>query len=233
MTADEKGQRLVPKRKREAVANLVRTMIKDGTLKPGGAVPSGAALAREAGCCRTTGRAALQSLLADGTLMPGASPAARLRVAQPDGARAQDAETLRAALSSTLAVRRRAAGMTQPQLAAKIGMSVTSLAHAETGRVWQSRRFWMLADQALGSAGDLLRMYDMRAAAVSARPGEDITAGLPAAAGLVLPVSATISAAGVVVLWPDGSKTVAPPPALVAGKDDGSGPGRRAESPAR
>jgi transcriptional regulator with XRE-family HTH domain len=43
------------------------------------------------------------------------------------------------ALSSSLASCRRAAGLTQPQLAAVTGMSVTSIGHAETGRLWQSR----------------------------------------------------------------------------------------------
>jgi hypothetical protein len=38
-------------------------------------------------------------------------------------------------------------GLTQPQLAAVTGMSVTSIGHAETGRLWQSRRFWELGDK--------------------------------------------------------------------------------------
>ena len=49
--------------KRDAVAALVRDMIADGTLKPGGAVPSGLALARETGYSIATCRAALRALL--------------------------------------------------------------------------------------------------------------------------------------------------------------------------
>lgn len=65
------------------VAHLVREMIADGTLKPGGAVPSAAALARQTGCHVVTCRAALRALVADGTLTRGVSASARLRVAQP------------------------------------------------------------------------------------------------------------------------------------------------------
>jgi hypothetical protein len=103
--------------------------------------------------------------------------------------------------------------MTQPELAAKIGRSVTSIGHAETGRVWQSRRFWMLADQALGDIGDLLRMYDSYTAAKSAEPQED------AIVGVVMPVSVTITPVGVIALWPDGTETVARPPAPAADQD--------------
>lgn len=203
--------------KRDAAARLVRTMIEDGTLKPGGSAPSGAALARQAGCSIITGRAALRLLLADGTLVRGASPTARLRVAQPGGTPALDTDLLRAALSGTLASRRRAAEMTQPELAAKIGVSATSVGHAETGRVWQSRRFWELAGQALGDVGELVRMHDRYTAALSTAP-QEITdrAGEPVTAG-TLPVSITIAAAGVVALWPDGTETVARPPAPATG----------------
>ena len=57
---------------RDAVAALVRDMIADGTLKPGGAVPSGAALATETGYSRITCRLAL-----------AASQAARISPMEP------------------------------------------------------------------------------------------------------------------------------------------------------
>jgi DNA-binding XRE family transcriptional regulator len=138
--------------KRETVAGIVRGMITDGTLKPGAPAPSGAALARETGYSTLTCRAALETLVKDGTLARGVSPTARLRVAQPPGSGAVDAEALRVALSKALAARRRAAGMTQPELAVKLGVSLTTVGHAETGRLWQARDFWLLADQELGGA---------------------------------------------------------------------------------
>ena len=65
-----------------------------------------------------------------------------------------------------LAGRRRGAGMTQIELAAIVGVSVTTVGHAETGRLWQSRNFWERADKALGAHGLLLRHHDdYRAAA--------------------------------------------------------------------
>jgi DNA-binding XRE family transcriptional regulator len=64
--------------------------------------------------------------------------------------------------------RRRAAGLTQPQLAEAVGMSITTVGHAETGRLWQSRRFWELADKELRADGELLALHDAyRAASVS------------------------------------------------------------------
>ena len=74
------------------------------------------------------------------------SPRARLRVAQPGGNCHPDEETLRDTLSRTLAARRRAEGLTQPELADVLGVSVTTVGHAETGRMWQSRDFWWRAD---------------------------------------------------------------------------------------
>jgi hypothetical protein len=41
-----------------------------------------------------------------------------------------------------LAAARRASGLTQPALAALTGYSVTTIGHAETGRLWQSPQFW-------------------------------------------------------------------------------------------
>jgi hypothetical protein len=82
-----------------------------------------------------------------------------------------------------LAARRRRAGMTQIELAAIVGVSVTTVGHAETGRLWQSRGFWERADKALGAHGLLLRRHDdYRAAAVpSVCDSEAGSANSPAA----------------------------------------------------
>jgi hypothetical protein len=122
---------------------------------------------------------------------------------------------LSAAISKALAGRRQAAGMTQPELAGKLGVSVTTVGHAETGRAWQGRGFWLRADRELGADGDLLRLFDRYKASECALPeGADDAApeeAVPAATP-VLPVSVTITAAGVAVVWPDGTETLATPP---------------------
>jgi DNA-binding transcriptional MocR family regulator len=130
------------------VAARIRVQIAAGLLSPGEAAPSGAALARATGFATLTCRKALRTLIKEGVLVPGASPGARPRVAV--GTPTPGEQTLANAarvLSASLASRRRACGLTQPQLAAVTGMSVTSIGHAETGRLWQSRRFWELADK--------------------------------------------------------------------------------------
>jgi hypothetical protein len=106
--------------------------------------------------------------------------------------------------------------MTQPALAGKLGVSVTTVGHAETGRAWQARGFWLRADEELGGGG-LLRMYDRYKAAEAAGHAAPEAAGdtapeEPAPAGPVLPVSVTITPAGVAVVWPDGTETLATPP---------------------
>ena len=208
--------------KRETAADAVRGMIADGTLSPGSTAPSGAALARKTGFCTLTCRQALRALLADGTLARGVSATARLRVAQPGGAGAGNADALRAALSNALAGRRRAAGLTQPELAGKLEVSVTTLGHAETGRTWQGRSFWLRADLRLGAAGDLLRLYDRYKASECPAPEEagDAEPEEPAPAAQaapVLPASVTITPAGVSIIWSDGTQTLARPPGSQVG----------------
>ena len=143
-------------------AELVRAWVSDGALRPGAIVPSGAALARITGYSGLTCRRALRELVRDGTLLPGPSRNARLRVPPRRGAsrgRQVFSQAARA-LSAGLAARRHAAGLTQRQLAALLGRSVTSVGHAETGRVWQGRAFWEHADEILTSGGELLRLHD-------------------------------------------------------------------------
>ena len=142
------------------VAAVIRRQIADGALRPGQPAPSGAELSRAFGFSTLTCRKALRALIAEGLLVPGPSNNARPRVADP---RAPDLERDLAAaaraLSAGLAARRHAAGLTQAELAAQAGVSVTTVGHAETGRTWQSRRFWERADSALRAAGDLLRLH--------------------------------------------------------------------------
>jgi hypothetical protein len=156
MTANGKG---MPKYAR--VAEDVRAQIADGTLRPGQPAPSGAALSRVTGYSTLTCRKALRVLIADGALVPGPSRNARPRVAGPPQLPSErDLAAAARALAAGLAGRRRANGLTQPELAGRVGVSVTTVGHAETGRLWQSREFWDRADAVLGADGALLRLHD-------------------------------------------------------------------------
>jgi DNA-binding transcriptional MocR family regulator len=137
------------------IAASIRAQIADGTLKPGSPAPSGAALACATGYGVLTCRKALVLLITEGDLRPGPSPNARARVADTEHA---DLGLAAAALAGALADRRRAAGLTQVELAEMTGYSVTTIGHAETGRLWQSRMFWETAGSALSAAGELLRL---------------------------------------------------------------------------
>ena len=145
------------------VAARVRAQIADGALAPGEPAPSGAELASVTGYSVLTCRRGLRTLIRDGDLVPGASPGARPRVPAPGGQGLADAAR---GLSAALAVRRRAVGLTQPQFAVLVGVSVTTVGHAETGRLWHSRAFWERADKELSAGGELLRLHDAYRAAV-------------------------------------------------------------------
>ena len=198
-------------RQQEAVARLVLEQISDGTLKPGAPVPAATVLAAEAGCGLQAARSALRRLVGRGTLMRGASPLARLRVARP-GDSGPGEEGLWVLLSRTLGARRRATGMTQKELARELRVSETTIGHAETGRNWQSGLFWAHADAVVG--GGLLDLYDRcMAASGPVAPAEaDWTMPVPALPAPVMPVSVTITPDGVSIVWPDGTETVARPP---------------------
>jgi DNA-binding GntR family transcriptional regulator len=160
------GGASVPKYLRVAAA--IRRQIADGTLRRGQPAPSGAELSRAFGFSTLTCRKALRALIAEGLLVPGPSRNARPRVADPQAPDLErDLADVTRALSAGLAARRHAAGLTQAELAALAGVSVTTVGHAETGRTWQSRRFWERADTALRAAGDLLRLHDAYRAASS------------------------------------------------------------------
>jgi DNA-binding GntR family transcriptional regulator len=157
--------------KHAQVAARIRAQIADGMLAPGESAPSGAQLARVTGYSVLTCRKALQTLIKDGALVPGPSPGARPRVPAPDG---QGLTSAARALSAALAARRRAADLTQPQLAALTGVSLTAIGHAETGRLWHGRRFWERADKELSADGELLRHHDAyRAATVPPGPAHE------------------------------------------------------------
>jgi DNA-binding transcriptional regulator YhcF (GntR family) len=172
MTADGKS---LPKYARVAAA--VRGQIADGTLRPGEPAPSGAALSRVTGYSTLTCRKALRQLIADGLLIPGPSRNARPRVVgPPQPAAERDLASAARALATGLAARRRANGLTQPELARRVGVSVTTVGHAETGRLWQSRQFWERADAVLDADGDLLGLHDAyREAGALASPGATAT----------------------------------------------------------
>jgi hypothetical protein len=222
------GDRL-PKYARVAAA--LRRQIADGDLRPGQPAPSGAELSRATGFATLTCRRALRALIADGILVPGPSPNARPRVADT-GARGDERDLADAtrALSAGLAAARRGAGLTQVELAALAGVSVTTVGHAETGRTWQSRRFWERADTALCAAGALLRLHDAYRAAGSAHAEQRSTpdsiertvalprtavappavappavAGQPAVLARAAPARA--AAAWIMIVWTDGTVT--------------------------
>lgn len=111
--------------KRDQVAALVRDRIADGILKPGMVAPSGDQLAQETGFAVMTCRAALKMLVDEGVLTR-VSQTARGRVADPD----VDGAGLE--LARELTRRRRHAGLTQQELGDAVGVSLTSVGHAET-----------------------------------------------------------------------------------------------------
>jgi hypothetical protein len=183
-------------------AAIVRARIEAGALRPGQPAPSGAELARITGFALLTGRRALRALIADGTLIQGPSPNARPRVAGSE--HAVTASEAGHVLSAALARHRLAAGLRQPQLASLIGFSVTAVGHAETGRLWQSRKFWERADMALNAGGVLLRLHDAYLGAAPA--GSASPKSGRAAAGATTP-----SLVVVMLVWDDGTVTTIDP----------------------
>lgn len=206
----------VPKYAR--VAAIIRAQIAGGVLLPGESVPSGAELSRVTGYSALTCRKALNKLIKAGVLVPGASPGARPRVpARAVGTGERTLASAARALSAALSARRRAAGLTQPQLADIVGMSVTTIGHAETGRLWQSRRFWERADEGLGAGGALLALHDdYRAVSVPSDSGtvaEGSVTGDAIHALEAVAVTASVPVACVTITWADGEVTTVYPPA--------------------
>lgn len=195
-------------RKFEQAAESVRSQIADGILRPGQPAPSGAALSRATGFSVLTCRKALQTLIKDGVLVPGPSRNARPRVAGPlTEGRTPD---VAASLSAALAARRRAAGLTQPGLAALADCSITTVGHAETGRLWQSRQFWVRADAVLGADGGLLRLHDAYRAGEVADPTPQSESGGISALAEVTALEGAPTPASILIVWTDGAITAVP-----------------------
>jgi DNA-binding XRE family transcriptional regulator len=211
------------------VAASVRAQVADGVLLPGEPAPSGASLARVTGYSVLTCRKALQLLVREGVLLPGASRNARLRVPFPSPTPGQQTLASAArALSESLGTQRRLAGLTQPELAAAVGVSVTAVGHAETGRLWQSRRFWELADKQVGADGELLVLHDaFRAASIPANAADepDETETPPAAGLPAVTLAASSPVTCVSITWADGTVTIVYPPAASVRPADAT-PGR-------
>src|ERR1019366_1490751 len=78
----------------------------------------------------------------------------------------------RCVLGTQLAACRRAAGLSQAQLAEKIGFSRSTIANVETGRQHVQRKFWESADTAVSAGGTLVAAHDaVEAAARRGRAG--------------------------------------------------------------
>jgi DNA-binding transcriptional regulator YhcF (GntR family) len=198
------------------VAVRVRAQIADGSLLPGQSAPSGAALARATGYSSLTCRRALRVLITDGVLVPGTSPNARPRVPSRATPGERNCAAAARALSASLAAFRRAAGLTQPQLAEIVGMSITTIGHAETGRLWQSRRFWERADTAVYAGGQLLALHDdYRASAVPVEPVATLHAVIDQEEANFPPPATPVTSKPltcVTFTWADGTVTTIYPP---------------------
>jgi hypothetical protein len=199
-------------RKRDQVADMVRARIATGSLQPGAPVPSGPELAKETGFAVRTCQAAVLDLLREGALTR-VSPTARPRVAGVG----QEPEMQ---LARSLAERRHLAGLTQQELADKLGVHVTTVCHAETGRLWQARAFWDKADLALDARGSLLARYDAwKAGPAVTPPAGPLVPDVPAAPawpdapavpdGIV--ITLPCDPIPVTVRWGDGSVTTVQP----------------------
>jgi hypothetical protein len=192
-------------RKSDQVAELLRARIAAGELRPGMLAPSGPELAKELGFAVMTCRAGMQMLLAAGELTR-VSRSARYRV--PGDWPSGDGE-----LSRALAARRYEADLTQRELGDRIGMSVTAVGHAETGRLWQSRAFWEKVDGALNTGGDLVARFeawrsDSRPVTTTgASAGGADSGGTPRGVVITLPCGPV----PVTVVWADGSATTIKP----------------------
>ena len=74
------------------------------------------------------------------------------------------------------------------------------------------RELWQRSDQVLGAAGALLDRYEEHQAAAGRRAAEELPEPPEPSPATLLPVSVTVTAAGVAVVWPDGTETLAAPP---------------------
>jgi DNA-binding transcriptional regulator YhcF (GntR family) len=210
------------RRKFDQLAEVLRARITAGELRPGMLAPSGPELAKETGFNVLTCRKSLQLLCATGELTR-VSRSGRYRV-PGDGPTGDGRE-----LAQALAERRHTIGLTQPELADAIGMNVTTVGHAETARLWQSRTFWQKVDQVLDADGDLVARFDRWRAGsppVTARgalitPATDAAVENLLSSGSPVPVepdtpegvviTLPLDPVLVTVIWRDGSATTVQP----------------------
>jgi hypothetical protein len=94
--------------------------------------------------------------------------------------------------------------LTQVQFATALGVSVTTVGHAETGRLWQSRRFWEKADAVLDAHGELLRLHEVRRTATVSSHAADAYAG---ETPFKKPHANSATVACIVIVWSDGTLT--------------------------
>lgn len=207
--------------KANQVVELIRARIADGSLAPGMFAPSGEDLVKETGFAVETCRRAMLLLHSTGELTR-MSRSARYRV-PGDGPPVAGQE-----IAWALAERRRTAGLTQTELSDKVGMSVTTVCHAETGRLWQSRRFWERADVVLGADGALVDLFNAWQAAgslwgaVTQQPAMLAAAGVPDVPATIaepdvpdvpdgIVITLPCDPVPVTVRWGDGSLTTVRP----------------------
>lgn len=196
-------------RKCDKAAALLRARIQAGELRPGMLAPSGPELAKDTGFAVMTCQKGLNLLVATGELARVSSTG---RCQVPGDAPSGDGQ-----LSRALAARRRSVGLTQKELADRIGMSVTAVGHAETARLWQSVVFWQKVDSTLNAGGDLVARY--RAWREGSAPGEAEAAAESSSSadpyvlgGVVITLAC--DPAPVTVIFGDGSvATIQPAPA--------------------
>jgi DNA-binding transcriptional MocR family regulator len=135
---------------------VVRGMVADGTLKPGQRVPSARSLAGLTGAGESTCRKAVLVMVDGGELELARAGAPYGRPRVPGG----PAPGPGGELAGRLAAARRAAGLTQAELALAAGVSADTVVSAETGQgARQKQATWAALDQALRADGALARAH--------------------------------------------------------------------------
>ena len=114
------------------------------------------------------------------------------------------------ALGSQLAACRRAAGLTQAQLAVRANVSRSTVANVETGRQHVARAFWVSADGAVSAGGSLVAAYEKF---------DELTRRARAAA---TPTAATPEPVALPIVYVTGRSLPGPPPGPPAA-DPGNG----------
>jgi hypothetical protein len=158
----------------------------------------------------------VRDMITAGTLKPGSPVPSAAELARKTG---YSQGTCLIGLRSLVAAGTITRGVSSTaKLADKLSVSTTTVGHAETGRLWQARGFWIRADLELGCDGELLRKFD-RYKAAECTVREETAGGAPeetASPVPVMPVSVAITADGVRVTWPDGTETLVTPPGCQA-----------------